>query len=69
MGVQKTESYLSNRGETTYTHNFYRKLIEEILKYYGDRVNTVEIPTLGIVYHFIKSESIDNISGYFAGEI
>ena len=65
MGVQKTESYLSNRGETTYTHNFYRKLIEEILKDYGDRVNTVEIPTLGIVYHFIKSESIDNISGYY----
>lgn len=65
VGVQKAESYLNYRGEMTYARNFYRKLIEEILKDYGERINTVEIPTLGIVYHFIKSESIDNISGYY----
>lgn len=65
LGVQETEIFLQNekklgdKGEPGY------KLLEELLEAYSEKINEMSIPVVGIVFHFLKSESTDNISGYY----
>lgn len=61
-GVQETEDFL--RYEKKREISFH-ELLNGTLDMYNDKLKTAEIPVLGIVYHFIKAESADNISGYY----
>lgn len=66
IGVQKTRQLLSaeekKRRDTSFS---YVTLQQEVCREYKNIVNEISIPTLGLVYHFIKKESLDNVSGYF----
>lgn len=62
MGVRKTALYL--RWEERQKEVCRHEAIDKILHEYGEKIKELEIPVLGIIYHFIKTESIDNISGY-----
>lgn len=63
MGVQETE-YLLKKKMDEYGYSYYQ-LVEKVLKKYKEKIDKLEIPVLGIVYHFIKTESTDNLSGYY----
>lgn len=65
VGVQNTKKYLRKEQELIQKGMTYRNLIKEVLKIHAEKLDKTEIPVLGIVFHFAKSESIDDISGYY----
>lgn len=65
MGVQNTQQYLAYEKGEIFNGSSYAEQMEEVLKQYDEEIRKAQIPTLGIVYHFIKTDSADNISGYY----
>lgn len=69
LGVSFSRSILTReRKEQEENRNFsFRRITEQLLseKYMKNLLEEVSVPSLGIVYHFIKSTFLDNISGYF----
>lgn len=65
IGVQKTGALLVAEGrekrELGFSYCDLYEKVENLLR--GE--TTVTVPTLGIVYHFIKMELLDNMTGYF----
>lgn len=62
MGVEETSKYLQR--EERQREVCRHEAIGEILYEYDEKIKELGIPVLGIIYHFIKTESTDNISGY-----
>lgn len=65
LGVPKTQYYLEFEQKKIHNGDSYLSLTEELLKNYEVEINATTIPVLGIVYHFLKMDSTDNISGYY----
>ena len=64
-GVKKTKELLSWEDSLRGGIDFsYQKLTNYMFKHYPGLNHNESVPTLGIIYHFIKWESLDNLSGY-----
>lgn len=66
MGVRQSVSYLENERKLSLNSKFsFSETQKDIYQIYKDTIYKMSIPTLGIVFHFIKAENLDNISGYY----
>ena len=65
LGVQETEDLLNDEEKLRDRRGIYTRLTGKILASHSEKVKSLDVPVLGIIYHFIKSESADNISGYY----
>lgn len=66
LGVQKASEYLEREHEQRVDSDFsYCMLQRLVCENRMDVVVETHVPTIGIVYHFIKTDSLDNVSGYF----
>ena len=65
LGVQETEAFLNTEEKLRDRSGIYTQMADKILDVCGEKVKSMDIPVPGIIYHFIKAESADNISGYY----
>ncbi|MDO4333574.1 MAG: hypothetical protein Q4C58_12940 [Eubacteriales bacterium] len=65
IGVQEAKRLLLEEKKETGTMEFsYLRLCKKAETLFGSGASG-QVPTLGIVYHFLKRELLDNTSGYF----
>lgn len=65
MGVRGAEEYRRQEQEQNHRGIGYRNKMEDMMKRYKEELKEAEVPSIGIVFHFIKRESADNISGHY----
>lgn len=59
----REEGYISDAGFS------YHGLRQKICEGHREKVDTLAVPSMGIVYHLIKMENLDNISGYYCAKM
>lgn len=65
MGVSRTEDFLKKDGRDKRSEPYsYQSEMSHIIEKYSGQINECELPVVGIVFHFLKSEDVDNFSGY-----
>lgn len=66
LGVKEARRWLEEEKSHRLRKDFsYLDLFYELCGKYGGLEEDYRVPTLGIVFHFIKKESLDNMSGYY----
>lgn len=66
LGVKEARRWLEEEKRHKFQKNFsYLDLFYELCVKPGGLEEDYRVPTLGIVFHFIKQESLDNVSGYY----
>lgn len=65
LGVRDASQRLNEEDRERYGEGFsYKRLQEDVCRVNPGLREDYSIPTLGIVFHFIKMDSLDNVSGY-----
>lgn len=65
LGVRQTDNFLEMEQKRSVKTDFsFHELQQQICQSGQYSFDKFSIPTLGIIYHFIKAENPDNISGY-----
>lgn len=65
LGVRETRDYLYQEEQDCWKPGFsYRDLQKKVCRNHTGEIQRYLVPALGIVYHFLKRESLDDISGY-----
>lgn len=70
IGVAETERLIRQEDKRSFDGGFScHDLTEKVLRENSEKLKELTVPTMGIVYHLIKMENLDNLSGYYCAKV
>lgn len=70
VGVTETEHLISQEEKRSLEGRFSCcDLTEKVCRENPEKLKELTVPTMGIVYHLIKMENLDNLSGYYCAKV